>query len=86
MNMVILFMNKNEIESKITELFNNLRPYLQMDGGDLEFIKYEDNFVYIKLTGACAHCDFQDVTIKDGIEEMLKSEIPEIQGVINVDL
>ena len=40
-------MNKNEIETKITELFNTLRPYLQMDGGDIEFIKYEDNFVYI---------------------------------------
>ena len=86
MNMVILLMKKNEIETKIIELFNNLRPYLQMDGGDIEFIKYEDNYVYIKLTGACAHCDFQDITIKDGIEDMLKSEIPEIQGVINIDL
>lgn len=79
-------MNKSEIENKILELFNTLRPYLQMDGGDIEFIKYEDDYVYIKLTGACAHCGFQDVTIKDGIEEMLKSEIPEIQGVINIDL
>lgn len=84
--MVILFMKENEIETKIVELFNTIRPYLQMDGGDLEFIKYEDKFVYIKLTGACAHCGFQDVTIKDGIEEMLKSEIPEIKGVINIDL
>ena len=79
-------MQKNETENKIIELFNTLRPYLQMDGGDLEFIKYEDKFVYIKLTGACAHCGFQDATIKDGIEEMLKSEIPEIEGVINIDL
>lgn len=71
---------------KIKDLLNNLRPYLQMDGGDIEFIDYKDNFVYIKLSGACAHCGYQDITIKDGIEEMLKSEIPEIEGVINVEL
>lgn len=71
---------------KIKDLLNNLRPYLQMDGGDIEFIDYKDNFVYIKLSGACAHCGYQDMTIKDGIEEMLKSEIPEIEGVINVEL
>ena len=72
--------------NKIKEILNNMRPYLQMDGGDIEFIKYEDKYVYIKLSGACAHCGYQDLTIKDGIEEMLKSEIPEIEGVINVEL
>ena len=77
---------KKKNEKKIIEIINHLRPFLNNDGGNIEFIKYEDSFVYIKLTGACAHCDFQDVTIKDGIEEMLKSEIPEIQGVINIDL
>ena len=76
----------NETNKKIEELLNNLRPYLQTEGGDIEFIKYEDKFVYIKLTGACAHCNYQDYTIKEGIEEMLKSEIPEIEGVINVEL
>lgn len=79
--------NKNEItEDQIKKLLNNLKPYLQMDGGDLEFIKYENKYVYIKLSGACANCGFQDVTIKDGIEDMLKSEIPDIEGVINIDL
>ena len=57
-----------------------------MEGGDIEFIKYEDKFVYVKLIGACANCNYQDVTLKDGIEEMLKGEIPEIEGVINVTL
>ena len=75
-----------EIENKIKELLENLRPYLQMEGGDIEFIKYEDKFVYVKLIGACANCNYQDVTLKDGIEEMLKGEIPEIEGVINVTL
>ena len=79
-------MKKDEIENKIKETLENLRPYLQMDGGDLKFIKYEDNYVFIKLSGACAHCGIQDVTIKDGIEEMLKNEIEEIKGVVTVDL
>ena len=73
-------------EEKIKELLENVRPYLQMEGGDVEFIKYEDKYVYLKLIGACANCSFQDVTLKDGIEEMLKQEIPEIEGVINVTL
>lgn len=75
-------MTEEETISKIKELLNTIRPYLQMDGGDIEFIKYEDKFVYIKLSGACVHCGFQDITIKDGIEEMLKSEIPDLEGVI----
>lgn len=75
-------MTEEETIIKIKELLNTIRPYLQMDGGDIEFIKYEDKFVYIKLSGACVHCGFQDITIKDGIEEMLKSEIPDLEGVI----
>ena len=73
-------------ESKIKDLLDTIRPYLQLDGGDIEFVKYEDKNVYIRLSGACAHCGFQDVTIKDGIEEMLQNEIPEIEAVINVEL
>lgn len=75
-------MTEEETITKIKELLNTIRPYLQMDGGDIEFIKYEDKFVYIKLSGACVHCGFQDITIKDGIEEMLKSEISDLEGVI----
>ena len=72
------------MEEKIKELIESIRPYLNMDGGDLEFIKYEDNYVYIKLLGACTNCLLQDNTINDGLVEMFKNEIPEIKGVINV--
>lgn len=74
------------MENKIKELIEDLRPFLNSEGGDIEFIKYEENFVYIKLTGACAHCGFQDDTINFGIESYLKEQIPEIEGVINVTL
>ena len=77
------FMNET---LKINELIEDLRPFLNMDGGDIEFIKYEDGYVYVKLTGACAHCGYQDVTIKDNIESYLKEEVPNLKGVINIDL
>lgn len=77
--------NKSTIE-KIKEILDNLRPYLNMDGGDVEFIKYENNILYVKLTGACAACLFSDDTVKNGLYETIKSEIPELENVINVEI
>jgi Fe-S cluster biogenesis protein NfuA len=72
--------------SKIISIINQLRPYLNSDGGDIEFIKYEDEYVYIKLYGACAACQFKDYTIQDNILEALKEEVPNIKGIINLEL
>ena len=55
-----------EIEVKIRALIDKLRPFLISDGGNLEFVSYEDNIVYVKLLGACSHCPMMDVTLKDG--------------------
>ena len=74
-----------DIEKKIIKEIENLKPFLQNDGGDIEFVKYEDGNVYVKLTGACAACSLIDVTLKDGIEDILTSEIPEVKQVIKVD-
>ena len=74
-----------EIENRIKEEIEKLRPYLQGDGGDIEFVKYEDGNVYVRLNGACAGCSLIDVTLKDGVEEILTSEIPEVKQVIKVD-
>ncbi len=74
----------NETEEKIKQLIEKIRPFLINDGGDLEFIKYQDNIVYVKLTGACEGCPMMDVTLKDGIEQILTNEIPEIKEVRNV--
>lgn len=73
-----------KIIEQIKEILYSLRPYLNMDGGDVEFIEYKDKIVYVKLTGACAACMFSDDTIKNGLYETLKADIPEIEGVINV--
>ncbi len=71
-------------EKKILQIIDNLRPYLISDGGNIEFVKYEDNIVYIKMQGACANCQMLDITLKDGIESVIKDEIPEVKDVINV--
>lgn len=73
-------------EMKIIEIINQLRPYLNSDGGDIEYIKYEDEYVFIKLYGACAACSFRDYTIQDNIYEAIKAEIPECKGIINIEL
>lgn len=78
-------LNKNEIEEKIIEIIDYLRPFLANDGGNIEFVKYEDNIVYIKMLGACANCHMLDFTLKEGIEAALISEIPEIKKVVTVD-
>lgn len=74
-----------DIEKKIINEIEKLKPYLQNDGGNIEFVKFENGIVYVKLTGACAGCSLIDVTLKDGIEEILVSEIPEVKEVIKVD-
>ncbi len=74
------------MEEKIKSLIEEIRPYINMDGGDIEFIKYEDKYVYVKLKGHCAECNAQDYTLKNYIYELLKKEIDEIEGIINVEL
>ena len=70
----------------IKEIIEKIRPFLISDGGNIEFIKYEDNIVYVSLLGACAGCEMIDFTLKDGIEELIINEIPEVKEVRNVDL
>ena len=78
-------MKKNtNIEEKIVELIEKMRPFLINDGGDVQFVKYENNIVYVKLLGACQDCALIDFTLKDGIEEMITTEIPEVKEVINI--
>ena len=74
---------KNETE-KIIEIINKLKPFLINDGGNIDFIKYEDGIVYIRMMGACANCQMLDLTLKEGIEAAIMSEVEGVRGVINV--
>ena len=72
-----------ELENRIVEVLDKLRPYLQNDGGDVTFKRFEDGVVYVKLKGACSNCPMATMTLEDGIEEALTTEIPEVIKVIN---
>lgn len=76
---------KEKIEL-IKEVINDIKPYLNNDGGDIEFIKYEDNYVYVKLFGACSHCGYQDYTLNNGILELIQEKVPEVISIINVEI
>ena len=77
-------MNNENIETKIISIIDRIRPFLISDGGNIEYIKYENSIVYVKLTGACANCNMIDITLKNGIEQLIINEIPEIKEVINI--
>ncbi len=74
-----------KIEDKIKQVLERLRPYLQNDGGDIVFNRYENGVVYITLTGACSNCPLVDNTLESGIEEAIVNEIPEVIKVVNED-
>ena len=71
-------------EEKIIDVIDKLRPFLIGDGGDIEFVKYEDNIVYIKMLGACAGCSLIDYTLRDGVETAIKEEVPSVKEVVNI--
>ena len=72
-------------KEKIIDVIDKIRPFLINDGGDIEFIKYEDNIVYIKMMGACSNCYLIDFTVKDVIEDAIKEEVPQVKQVININ-
>ncbi|MFC2086600.1 NifU family protein [Bacteroidota bacterium] len=75
--------NNNELIQKVKQSLDRVRPYLQADGGDLEFIELTDDlYVKIKLTGTCTNCPFSAQTLKAGVEMTLKNDIPEVRGVL----
>lgn len=76
--------NKDEILKEIMKVLDKIRPYLNSEGGDLEFIKFEDGIVYVKMMGACQDCGALDSTLTDGIEALLMEYVPEVIGVRNV--
>lgn len=78
-------MKKNEVTNRIKVIIDKIKPFLMNDGGNVEFVKYEDNIVYVKLMGACVDCAMIDITLKDGIEEIIINEIPEVKEVRKID-
>jgi Fe-S cluster biogenesis protein NfuA len=72
------------MKEKVEAALKKIRPMLQRDGGNVELIDVEDGIVKVRLQGACAGCPMSQMTIKNGIERLLKQEIPEIKSVVSV--
>ena len=73
---------KIQMKTKIMEALEQIRPFLQRDGGDIEFVEYtEDNIVKVRLQGHCAGCPGAQMTLKSVVERILKESYPEIAGV-----
>jgi len=70
------------VKERVEAVLNRIRPSIQADGGDVELVEIsEDNVVTVKLTGACVGCPMSQLTLKGGIERILKHEIPEVASV-----
>ena len=72
------------IEAKVEDALNEIRPSLQADGGDVELVEIVDGVVRVRLKGHCAGCMYSQMTLKNGIERLLKSKIPDVKYVENV--
>ena len=70
------------MKERVLKALDSVRPGLQADGGDLEFMRIdENNVVYIRLVGACGGCPMSTITLKAGIERIVKMQVPEVTAV-----
>ncbi len=72
------------MQEKIEEILNQIRPNLKRDGGNVELVDASDGIVKVRLTGACGGCPMVSMTLKQGVERVLKEKIPEIKQVVAV--
>ncbi len=70
-----------EKEEAVIRCIEKIRPFLQRDGGDVEFVKLEDDIVYVRVYGACLGCMALDYTIKEGVEAIIMDEVEGIKEV-----
>ncbi len=72
------------MREKVERALQTIRPALQADGGDIELIDVADGIVKVKLTGACGGCPMSQMTLKMGVERVLKQQVPEVKSVETV--
>lgn len=74
------------MKKEVQKILDEIRPSLQADGGDVELMEVDEEtgVVKVKLTGACAHCPMSTLTLQEGIEKILKAQIPAIKEVVGV--
>lgn len=82
------FSSAKAAENKIKQALEKIRPALQADGGDVHFVDFDKKIGILKveLMGMCSHCPMAEITLKKGIEQEIKKEVPEVKEVISVKL
>ena len=76
---------KSKLYFKVNQALDSIRPYLNVDGGDIDLIDVtKDKIVKVKFTGSCATCDVSMMTFRNGIETTIKKNVPEIKEVIEI--
>ena len=79
--------SKEELIKKITSSIEIIRPYLQNDGGDISLVEVTDDLVVkVKLHGACGSCPYSLMTLKNGVEQSIRRDVPEIKEVVAVNM
>ncbi len=78
-------MTDQGIIQQIEEVLEQIRPNIQMDGGEIEFVRYEDGIVYVRLLGACVGCPASMYTLKLGVEEALRERLADVREVVAVE-
>ncbi len=80
-------MENNLLEEKVKSIIEQIRPFLQQDGGDIEFVELtSDNIVKVRLQGACGSCPHAKMTLKQGVERTIQEHLPEIKAVEDIVL
>jgi Fe-S cluster biogenesis protein NfuA len=80
-------MNREELTTKVQNIIEQVRPYLQQDGGDIIFVEItDDNIVNVELTGACGSCPYSTMTLKNGVESTIRKALPEIKAVEAINI
>ncbi len=87
MNFNMEQVNQIELEKKVKNVLEQIRPYLQSDGGDIRFINMtEDNVVNVELMGACGSCPYSIMTLKNGVETAIKKALPDVKAVEAINI
>lgn len=71
----------SDLHARVEKVLDQIRPYVQQDGGDIELIDVADGVVQIRLAGSCVGCMYSMMTLQAGVERMLKEQVPEIKAV-----
>jgi Fe-S cluster biogenesis protein NfuA len=79
--------HKEVLTTKVKKIIEQVRPYLQQDGGDINFVEITDDMVVnVELTGACGSCPYSTMTLKNGVENTIRKALPEIKSVEAINI